>query len=587
MNCKRILLSFLFVLALTAHTVAQQPSAAEEKSSGRRNGTITGRVITADGQPLSDVLILAVAVNAKFGEMAQSTCDEEGNFKLTGLRTAAYRILATMPGYVSATTQSDTELYRLGDYALLTMVRGGIITGRVTDAAGEPMAGVRVMPQLLRDATGRRVSPSGMTIDPTQLGRLTDDRGIYRLYGLQPGIYIVSVNGSEMPAIGSGMLPHDSPTFHPSAPRDTAAEIVLHASGEATGVDIRHRGERGHLISGTLSGETESDTLLNAVIVSLKSAATGELQAITAAMGGSRGFALTNVADGEYELVAVRANEKDDRTMSTPRRVSVKGADVSGIELKLLPLASISGRVLIEKTNSANACESKESFTLNEISLVTDLESSKPPEISLGSLMFGDISALNLPNEKGEFTVKNLEAGAYRLLTNLPGDYWFVRSMTLPPSGAAKTRPDAATRTDATRSPISVKSGERVSGLEITLGEGAAAVSGKIVSATEGKSLPAKVRVFLIPAEPTAAEDVLRYRELAGTDGKFHFKNLAPGKYRVLARSDSGEPTARPAAYEATERARLRREAEAAGQEFSLSLCQRRNDLEVKYTSNP
>ena len=119
------------------------------------------------------------------------------------------------------------------------------------------------------------------------------------------------------------------------------------------------------------------------------------------------------------------------------------------------------------------------------------------------------------------------------------------------------------------------------------LGEGAAAVSGKIVSATEGKSLPAKVRVFLIPAEPTAAEDVLRYRELISADGKFHFKNLAPGKYRVLARSDSGEPTARPAAYEATERARLRREAEAAGQEFSLSLCQRRNDLEVKYTSNP
>lgn len=439
------------------------------------------------------------------------------------------------------------------------------------------MAAVRVVPKLLRDSSGQRASSAPMVTDAGQAGRLTDDRGIYRLYGLQPGTYVVSVNGSPLPEIGMGAYPRDSATYHPSAPRDTAVEIIIRNGAEATGIDIRHRGERGHTISGTLSGETESDALVNAVSVMLKSATTGELHTMNTVMG-SRAFALANVADGEYELLAVRVNESFDFAASQPRRVSVKGADVAGIELKLLKLGAISGRVLIEKAKPADACANKENFTQEEISLSADRETQKSMlDSSLFALMFGANSTSSLPNDKGEFTLKNLEAGGYHLTADLPGENWFLRSMTLPPVGAAKTK------TDAARSPINVKSGEKVSNLEITIAEGAAAVSGKVIAANESQKLPARLRIHLIPAEPTAAEDVLRYREVVSSDGLFSFKHLSPGKYRLLVRSESGQQTQGPIAYDNVERARLRREAESANTELALSPCQQAKDVVVKY----
>lgn len=575
---KRILipLAIWFVLALTTSIFAQQPS-AEEKRTARRDGSITGRVVTADGQPLSDAQIIATAVSGKLTDMQQSSCDEAGNFKLTGLRAGSYKIWATMPGYVSMNSMPDTELYRMGDYALLTLVKGGVITGRVTDAAGEPIAGVRVIPRMIRNQAGRPVSSFPKVTDLDSFGRLTDDRGIYRLFGLEAGVYVVSVNGSAIPDLASVNLPHDVVTFHPSATRDTATELTVSEGSELTGIDIRHRGLRGHIISGTLSGEVESDTMINGVAVLLKSATTGQVEAMTVTMG-SRGFAFQSIADGEYDLVAVRINEKDDRATSQPRRVSVKGADATGIELKLLKLGVISGRVILEKSGQANACPSNENYSVEEITLRAASDNPRPNQsFSIAALIGGTDASMNAPNEKGEFTVLNLEPDSYRIEANLPGDNWFVRSMTLPPKGASKTR------TDAARSPIPLKSGEKVSGLELALADGAAAVSGKIHSE---KPLPSGLRVHLIPAEPAAADDVLRYRETASaSDGSFQFKNLSPGKYWLLAKTESGEPKSHPAAYDAAERAQLRRAAESAKTEITLLRCQRENGVAVEFQS--
>jgi hypothetical protein len=91
--------------------------------------------------------------------------------------------------------------------------------------------------------------------------------------------------------------------------------------------------------------------------------------------------------------------------------------------------------------------------------------------------------------------------------------------------------------------------------------------------------LPARLRVFLVPAEKDAVDDVLRYTEVVTRDTSFVLQHLAPGKYWLLARAvpddESDEKPAPPVAWEADARAKLRRDAEAANNVLVLTTCQR------------
>jgi hypothetical protein len=187
-------------------------------------------------------------------------------------------------------------------------------------------------------------------------------------------------------------------------------------------------------------------------------------------------------------------------------------------------------------------------------------------------------------NEKGEFTLNNLEPGRYRIEADLPGENWYVRSIKLPAPGATKRL------IDTSPSGIAVKRSEKISGVEVIIADGAASLSGRIVIANDPKTKTNKpqlsrYRVHLIPAESTAAENLLRYFETpAGADGSFAFKKLAPGKYRILAKplpeGESIEGQTRPAAWDADERAKMRREAEK--DVIELQPCQRMSDYVMR-----
>jgi hypothetical protein len=92
-------------------------------------------------------------------------------------------------------------------------------------------------------------------------------------------------------------------------------------------------------------------------------------------------------------------------------------------------------------------------------------------------------------------------------------------------------------------------------------------------------------RVHLVPVERERIEDVLRYAEtLTGDNGAFRLRNLAPGKYWVLAlpvKDDSPESTP-PAALDPAARLRLRRAAEAANRVLELQPCQRLAKYEIQ-----
>src|SRR5260370_13160556 len=182
----------LALLVLLNGAVAAQSQSDESSSNTTKNGTIRGRVVNEGGQPLADALV-SIRTYGALVTGHSTTTDSEGNFEVNGLEPVAYLMFASYPGYVPAPRDPDVNpigYYLVGDSVRLEMIKGGVITGIVTRATGEPVVAVPVRAYMIRDAKGQ----------PARYGRpfrekTTDDRGVYRIYGLAPGTYLVSADG--------------------------------------------------------------------------------------------------------------------------------------------------------------------------------------------------------------------------------------------------------------------------------------------------------------------------------------------------------------------------------------------------------
>lgn len=543
--------------------------------TGKRGG-LTGRVVSDDGQPFANIGVSVMSVVAERSARRSAVTDDEGNFKLNDLPAGAYRILASAPGYVnpegglsSNTGPSRATLYRVGENATITLVKGGVITGKALDSAGQPIVASYVNAYRVRDSEGRGSADTGL------IGRgLTDDRGVYRIFGLPSGSYVVATDGSGVTTTSA----REVTTYYPSATRDTAQEVSVTAGAEVQGIDIRHRGELGHAVSGTVAGYVESRAAFGSgVTVDLLQPGTGLRVANASVTSTSNGgFVMYGVPDGEYEAVAYQQSSGADasRGLSTPRRVVVKGADVTGVELRIAGLGSIAGRVVVEKLDAATSCPIKSQGGREELLLVARRDEK---DARAGRFTWAE----GMPNESGDFILAALMAGQYRLTSQLPNEHWYVKAMTLP-SAAAKppatktavpTAPKAATINAAAG--LTVKSNEKVADLTVTLAEGAAGLSGRL----EGKRPASRMRVHLVPAEKEAADDLLRYAEVVTRDAAFAFSHLAPGKYWLVTRAvpedESAEKPAKPVAWDTAARTKLRAEAEAAKLAVELAACQR------------
>ncbi len=557
--------------------VAAVDSTAQQAQ--RRAKAITGRVINDSGQPISNATVFFNKVGVRQGPGTSTGTDEQGSFRAEDLDNGAYTISAWVPGFVPANETAEPQYNRPGDSVTLQMTKGGVITGAVTTSLGEPVVAARIRALKVREIDGRPVR----TIANAQ-ERPTDDRGIYRIFGLRAGIYLVVVTGRSMYSFGPpSIYEGNAPTYYPSSTRDSAVEVTVRAGDEVNGIDIRYRGERGHAVSGTITGAVEGNPQQGGISVSLAHASNGliEAQEFISFRDRNRSFALYGVPDGEYELIA-RRGSMAEAASSLPRRLTIKGADITGLELVLAPTSSIAGNVILEPLKESDRkpeCTDKRQALIEEI-VVTARRDDKDSKERARPISRADAT----PNDKGEFTIFNLRAGLFRIDPVLPGEGWYIRSMNLLAAATSKSKVVAR---DAAARGVTVNQGERATGLTITIAEGAAFIAGKVLPAKEGQPLPSQVRIHLAPAEPEMKDDALRYREtLADGDGAFQLANLPPGRYFIFAREvgepNAGEDEQRPAAWDATTRAAIKREAEAANQSIELQPCKRIADYSLR-----
>jgi Carboxypeptidase regulatory-like domain len=343
--------AFLLGFLLFGAAVGAQAQSPPKES--KATGAVAGRV-TVDGKPKSGIEIVAQPERPTSRSSVRATTDEDGHFLLTGMEPGLYFVFPWPRIYVGAGRamfeqgQIDKVLILAEGEAVegidFTLETGGIITGRVTDAEGRPVVAERVtLTQIIETKRG------GGSHHYT-----TNKSGVYRIKALPAGRYILSA-GSP-PDIFAGMRladgrPAYSRAFHPDVTDEAQAKVIELAAGtEVANVDIKlgppirlHAAIAGRLV------DAETGLVIPNGLFSLDSLGEDSRRAATATIHRSddKGeFRIEGLMPGRYAAFA----KPDDQSgfYSEPVIIVVSEEDVSGVELKLLRGASISGRAVIE-----------------------------------------------------------------------------------------------------------------------------------------------------------------------------------------------------------------------------------------------
>ena len=193
----RTLAALLASALMTVSAPAQQPrDGARPLVVG--DGRIWG-IVTTDAAEPKPVRRARVTLNGPDLIVGRTTLtNDDGVFSFDAVPPGRYAVGAVKEGYVAFNfgarrpgRPGTSIALRGGEVRRLDMAipRGAAITGIVTDPDGQPAAGITVVALTWRylGAGGeRRLVPAGMTVSPS------DDRGIYRIFGLPAGEYLIA-----------------------------------------------------------------------------------------------------------------------------------------------------------------------------------------------------------------------------------------------------------------------------------------------------------------------------------------------------------------------------------------------------------
>ncbi len=598
-------------------------------------GVISGDVVAdGSGTPVRHARVQLSSAELRGGRSAVT--DEQGHFAFSALPAGRYTMTASKASYV-AIAYGAKKPGRPGtpiqladgqhlERATITMPRGAVVTGRVIDENGEPSPGtpVRVMRFVMR--TGEKTLQ--------QAGQdQTDDRGIYRVYGLQPGDYLVSAmprnmnvgdlrqtmaaeidallaqaqaagvagggrgqggRGGAGGAAGVGALlggggrgqqlldratqlqqqldqQQDeqtvayAPVYYPGTPTPAQASSVTLTAGEERGaVDFQLQLVQTARLQGSITspdGELPAGTQ----IVLMPAGQQGTPPVPGAGTSSARvdrtgAFILSGVTPGQYTLMARAAIRQavDPNAPAQPGQrggppfggrggrggpiaqmlwasldVTVSGQDLAGLALTLQPGMTVSGRIAFDASASAPP---------------SDLSRARVNLVPQGEQMFdtGSVPPAQV-DASGHFKIVGVLPGRYTFRANVPPDNSTQggrggrgggRGGFGGAAGGSSLKSAEVGGFDTLDFPFEVHPNEDVGGAVLTFGDQTQELSGTLQDATGQPTSDFTIIVF--PSDKRYWLPQARRIQSArpATDGRFSFRNLPPGDYRMTAVTD-------------------------------------------------
>ncbi|MEO8072767.1 MAG: carboxypeptidase-like regulatory domain-containing protein, partial [Acidobacteriota bacterium] len=569
----------LFLIFLGNFAAFGQKSKSPPKTAETIVGAISGTVSDETGSPIEDAQVSIYAVGSqKLGESFKETTDRGGNFNFENLKPRRYKISVRYAGYVLPeefeTSPENQKTYLVNQPVNLIVRKGGAITGKVVDNSGQPIIRVRVRAVRIRDEFGQKIAAQEFARYSQQ--NFTDDRGIYRIFGLTAGSYLIFVGGGDTFSEQNLTTKENSPVYHPSDSVDTAEEIRVGYGQEANSVDINFRQIQGFRVSGTITGAKSNASNNGRVGVSLVNAANGVeiVQTNVFERDGKYAFKIEQIPDGEYEIRALQFGERGVFSKNSLQKIKIKGADISGLTLNLKTLNSIKGNISVEK--NPNLAAVKECAKVAETaltSMIVKFDSGAKEKSVLDSLESIQQNIFAAPDENGDFEINRLESGRYFLNVNFPGENLFVKQISQKISDKEKRDLNGG---------LGLGAGENLDNVKIVFSDGAAKINGKIIVSEKEKveNSSAKFIVFLIPADEANKDNILRYAQtVVNIDETFSFENVAPGNYFLSAENFPADKEAVQKSriskfWDAKERMKLFQDAKNGETALTLKPCQ-------------
>lgn len=535
-------------------SVAQRPPSRDTRVTAAGTAEISGTIVTDEEnpQPVRRAEVLAIVAG---GSPRTTYTDAAGRFAFTNLPTGRYTIEANKPGFVRmaygarrhdrpGTPVMLGETQRTQSLSM-RMARGSVITGRIVDEFSQPAQGARVRAQLVRTVNGVRTLE--VPVAGAIFGEAADDRGIYRLYGLPAGEYVISatprnsgfgdirrMSESEIRAAEqavqqprSAVDPGEPPVmlgytavFFPgvlSAPQATS--ITVRSGEERQGVDFAVQFVRTATVEGTViaPGGMRPDAVELLMLPRQTGGGSGPTMVTVSGsnrrVGPDGRFSYTGITPGSYTLSA-RLNQEGGSPLWASADIDVDGQPIAGVALALQEGLNISGQMVFEM----DGVDPPTLFSRARLNLV--------PADGNNAIFIGGSAAQVSPT--GAVTMRGVIPGRYRITANFntPEANWILKSALI------KGR-------DAVDQPFDLAAGDTITDAVFTFTNRTQELTGSLQDASHRPAPDYTVVVF--PADKALWGAARRVRSTRpDTSGKFTFTNLAAGAYRIAAVVDIG-----------------------------------------------
>lgn len=500
---------------------------AQSPETRAATGSISG-IVTKDGKLAAGVGVLLVERSERgwgAGDtVARTRSDKEGGFTFEGLERGSYGLDAFLPGaFIHDSTPWDGPVQvTVGDGESVTGVkleleRGGVITGRLVDDEGRPVAGEAI--HLYIEKPGEAGATTMTSIEGY---RETDDRGIYRVFGLSPGRYAVGAGQrKDRESYSYGARVKYELAFHGGSATPEAAKIITVESGsEALNADIVVRkGSSGFSIAGKVV-DAETRKPIGNMWLGRGPMRDGKMQGASGGSGvredGS--FTLEGVPPGSYGLIGYASEEAAGSYWCEPVEVTVTDRDVMDVVVEMKPGATLTGVIVALETD-----RSVDLSTVRNSQLMFQpvIEPSEVADAASYNMALVRIAA------DLTFSVKGLRTGAYRPSFSV---YSAVKGFYV-----ARVEVDGTPVTG----PIRVAEIKEIGNVRIVVGRTTAVLRGRVV--LRNGSVPFdRVSVELLAPGATNADVWLQL----DSNGAFLLESAPPGEFVVVAATEvvDGKP---------------------------------------------
>lgn len=480
---------------------------------------IQGRVVAADtGLAMNGAL---VQVNGT--DLLRTTrTDSNGLYRFDALRAGRYNVSVSKPGYVTLQFGQRTPFEQfqpvdvaegqLIEHVNVSLPRGGVITGRVWDPFGDPVAGVRVNAHRFRYAPdGRRYVASG-GLGQTYGPAVSDDRGVYRVYGLMPDKYVVVATPADehltvVSDIGGERKESWAATYHPDTVVPDEARAVTVTSGQETSADVALVATTMFHVSGVVH-DSHGRPLTNATLALRSTDGRPGDRHRFAQLHTDGRFTVFGVLPGEYVL-DVQGTAPSDKTphefASVP--VTVRTEDVDDLIIPTGAGATIRGRVIFEGGRPSDGGE--------------PLRMSVAPTGSAAATIVSVADGGAVIDRTGAFEIRGVAGNVLFRAASLPNGWTYKRIML-------RGR-------DVTDVPVELASTDDLDGLEVVLTPRLTTVNGTVTT-PDGREAP-DVVVVVLPRQRRNDFSPLRFVATKKTDrqGSYEVHGLPASNYVAIA----------------------------------------------------